>query len=162
MNDSWETPDDLFQKLDEEFKFDLDVCATYKTNKCEKFYGQYHPEGFIDALEQPWAGATCWMNPPYSRGNIDKFMEKAYKESLKGAIVVGPVRFDPSTKWFQKWVDDKADEVRMMARRVKFVGAPSAYNFPTCIVIYHPQYDPNIDYTQYSIWDWKPVKRVPL
>jgi len=164
MNDEWETPQDLFDVLDKEFNFNLDVCATYKTHKCKMFFGQYHLEGFMDALQVSWVKANCWMNPPYSRGNIDKFMEKAYKESLYGATVVCLVRFDPSAKWFQKWVDDKASEVRMMARRVKFVGADYAYNFPTCIVVYRPEGtaaripmepDNNGYGTYYTIWDWK-------
>lgn len=155
MNDLWETPQDLFDKLNEEFNFNIDVCATYKTNKCEHFYGQYHPEGFIDAIEQPWAEAICWMNPPYSRGNIEKFMEKAYNESLKGAIVVGLVRLDPSAGWFKRWVDGCATDVRMLARRVKFVGAPSAYNFPCCVVVYNPNYSEYEYVTDYYIWDWR-------
>ena len=34
----WETPPDLFAKLDAEFGFGLDVCATAENAKCERFY----------------------------------------------------------------------------------------------------------------------------
>ena len=34
----WETPQDLFDKLDQEFGFSLDVCATQENAKCQKFY----------------------------------------------------------------------------------------------------------------------------
>jgi len=84
MNDGWETPWDLFKILDDEFHFSLDVCADYKNHKVNPFFGEYHPGEFIDSLAQPWAKATCWMNPPYSRGNIDRFIKKAYNESIKG------------------------------------------------------------------------------
>lgn len=161
MDDYWETPKDLFDKLNKEFLFDVDVCATPETKKCGHWFGELGHLGFIDALQADWYDDTVmgftsfWMNPPYSRGNIEKFMEKAYKESLKGATVVCLVRFDPSAKWFQNWVDDKAEEVRMLARRVKFVGAPSAYNFPCCIVIYNPNCSKYEYITDYYIWDWK-------
>lgn len=56
---TWETPIDLFNKLDEVFGFELDVCAFKETAKCDMFYT---PE--IDGLSQNWQGC-CWMNPPY-------------------------------------------------------------------------------------------------
>jgi len=34
----WATPPDLFEKLDDEFHFTLDPCATSKSAKCAKFY----------------------------------------------------------------------------------------------------------------------------
>ena len=57
--DMWETPQDLFDDLDREFHFDLDVCATQENAKCKRYYT---PEQ--DGLIQPWKG-TCWCNPPY-------------------------------------------------------------------------------------------------
>ena len=33
-SDLWETPQDLFDKLNAEFRFTLDVCATADTAKC--------------------------------------------------------------------------------------------------------------------------------
>ena len=47
----WETPQDLFDKLNAEFHFDLDVCALPENAKCEKYYT---PED--DGLLQPWNG----------------------------------------------------------------------------------------------------------
>ncbi len=58
---SWETPQALFYKLNEEFHFELDVCATSENAKCKKYYS---PEE--DGLKQEWKG-VCWMNPPYGR-----------------------------------------------------------------------------------------------
>ena len=47
----WETPQDLFDKLNAEFHFDLDVCALPENAKCERYYT---PED--DGLLQPWNG----------------------------------------------------------------------------------------------------------
>ena len=37
-SDEWETPQDLFDDLDEEFHFDLDPCATDENHKCLAYY----------------------------------------------------------------------------------------------------------------------------
>lgn len=36
--DDWETPEDLFKKLDEEFHFTLDPCSSHENAKCKKHY----------------------------------------------------------------------------------------------------------------------------
>ena len=60
--DLWETPQDLFDKLNNEFQFTLDVCATPENAKCDNFYTKEQ-----DGLKYPWKGAV-WCNPPYGRG----------------------------------------------------------------------------------------------
>ena len=37
-NNNWATPQDFFDKLNEEFHFELDVCATAENAKCKKYY----------------------------------------------------------------------------------------------------------------------------
>jgi len=151
MNDEWRTPKDLFEKLDEEFYFDWDAACD--SHNCLTMSGCFeHGE---DSLQLDWDkyASSIWLNPPYSRGKIEPFMEKALITAEGGVSVVCLVRFDPSTKWFQTYVDKQANEIRMLARRVRFQGAPSAYNFPTCIVVYLPEYKRNS--TVYKIWDWK-------
>ena len=37
-SDDWSTPQDLFDRLDSEFHFDLDPCATAENSKCDSFY----------------------------------------------------------------------------------------------------------------------------
>lgn len=36
--DQWETPQYLFDELNDEFGFDLDVCADESNHKCTKYY----------------------------------------------------------------------------------------------------------------------------
>jgi len=66
----WETPQPFFDALNAEFQFVLDVCALPANAKCERFLT---PQD--DGLAQPWAPATCWMNPPYGR-EIGMWMRK--------------------------------------------------------------------------------------
>ena len=51
--DMWETPQELFDKLDEEFHFTLEVCAVPENAKCNRFYS---PED--DGLFQSWDGVV--------------------------------------------------------------------------------------------------------
>jgi len=159
MNDEWETPLDLFDKLNEEFNFVYDLCTkpNGSNSRCENWV--YDLKVFTESkVPEQYGNESYWMNPPYSRGNIDTCMEQAVNLFKRGKTVVCLVRFDPSTKWFQEYVDSVASEVRMLDHRVKFQGADSAYNFPCCIVVYDPKLHPALNpialRTEYNIWGW--------
>lgn len=49
--DLWSTPQDFFNKLDEEFNFDLDPCSTHENAKCSKYFTIVE-----DGLKQSWGG----------------------------------------------------------------------------------------------------------
>lgn len=59
--DDWETPSDFFKKLDAEFHFTLDACATDSNAKCVRYFTKES-----DGLSQDWGGETVYCNPPYS------------------------------------------------------------------------------------------------
>lgn len=131
QKDKYETPPPLFKKLDDEFHFTLDPCCELHTAKCKKFYTLED-----DGLSKDWQGETVFCNPPYSNGNIDKWMEKCYKESLKpNTIIVALVAVSTSANWFHNWVLNKA-ELRFVERRVRFVGAPYTATFSSVVVIF--------------------------
>ena len=54
----WETPASVFEPLNKEYKFTLDVCATRENAKAERFFSKEE-----NGLDQKWEG-VCWMNPP--------------------------------------------------------------------------------------------------
>ena len=154
-NDEWRTPNDLFETLNREFYFSFDAAC--KTINCKCSTGNYFDLG-MDALEAPWhmASRSIWLNPPYSRGNIYPFMQKAYMESLlTDNQIVCLVRDDPTARWYKNWVDGKALEVRRLKHRVRFMDADASYPFPCCVVIYDRRLHlPNQD-TAYRLWSWK-------
>lgn len=76
LTDDWPTPSYVFDKLDEEFHFTLDVCADDENHKVEKYFTKE-----TDGLMQQWDG-ICWMNPPYGR-SIGHWVRKAF-ESARG------------------------------------------------------------------------------
>ena len=129
-----ETPYDLFHKLDREFRFDLDVCATKKNTKVKKFFSKRD-----NGLKKNWQGRKkqsvhCWLNPPYSE--ITAWLRKATLEADRGATVVCLLPLDPTTAWWFTFVATTTCEVRFVGRRVKFVGEKSAAPFPSVLVVY--------------------------
>lgn len=69
----WETPQEFFDKLNREFDFTLDACATPENAKCINFYS---PEQ--DGLSMPWNGRV-WCNPPYGR-QVGQWVKKSVYE----------------------------------------------------------------------------------
>ncbi|MDQ3829163.1 MAG: phage N-6-adenine-methyltransferase [Candidatus Tectomicrobia bacterium] len=131
--DAWETPAVLFQALDAEFGFTLDVCADQTNAKC----AQYFTEA-VDGLQQRWTG-ICWMNPPYG-AEIGRWVQKAFEASLYGATVVCllPARVD--TRWWHHYVTH-ASAVRYLKGRLKFGGQTNSAPFPSAVVIFRPRED---------------------
>lgn len=56
-SDEWATPADFFEKLNSEFSFTLDPCATSDNHKCDKFYTAKD-----NGLSQNW-GAQGVLQP---------------------------------------------------------------------------------------------------
>lgn len=132
QSDMWETPQDLFDKLNDEFHFDLDVCATTGNAKCAAFYS---PEQ--DGLTQPWYG-NCWCNPPYGR-QVGKWVKKAYDTAyVNGNLVVMLLPARTDTSWFHNWIYNKA-EIRFLRGRLKFGNSKNSAPFPSMIVIFKPK-----------------------
>lgn len=47
----WETPQDFFDEIDNEFHFTLDACANEMNHKCDKYFSESD-----DGLKQNWGG----------------------------------------------------------------------------------------------------------
>ena len=128
--DDWETPQDLFDELDDEFHFTLDAASSDLNAKCEKHYTVED-----DGLSQSWAGNNVFLNPPYGR-NMKDWMRKAYEESQAEnttVVVLVPARTD--TAWFHDYVYGKA-ELRFLRGRLKFGGCENSAPFHSLVVVY--------------------------
>ena len=127
----WETPQDLYDKLDGEFNFTLDPCASHENHKCKKYYTIED-----DGLSKSWLGETVFMNPPYGR-EIGDWVKKAYSESRSGkATVVGLLPARTDTKWFHNYCYLYDVEIRFLKGRIKFSGSKNSAPFPSMVVIY--------------------------
>jgi phage N-6-adenine-methyltransferase len=136
-SDNWATPQDFFDKLNEEFHFTLDVCATPENAKCERYFT---PE--MDGLKQEWTG-VCWCNPPYSQ--IKQWIQKASESASNGATVVMLIPARTDTSYWHRYIWDTEQhrprpgvEVRFIKGRLKFGGSKNSAPFPSAVVIFRP------------------------
>lgn len=132
--EEWETPQYVFDWLNEQFDFNLDVCATIDNAKCKEYFDKS-----INGLNKKWGNRKCFMNPPYGK-DIFKWMFKAYKSSQEGALVVCLVHARTDTRWFHDYAM-KADEIWFVKGRLRFGDGKQSAPFPSCIVIFRPFQD---------------------
>lgn len=124
----WETPQELFDRLNDEFHFTLDVCATAENAKCSRYFTKEQ-----DGLKQDWAGETVWCNPPYGKG-IEAWCIRCSAHAVGGtAVMLIPARTD--ARWFHDHVYGKA-ELRFIKGRLKYGNAKWNAPFPSMIAIF--------------------------
>ncbi len=119
---TWGTPPALFNALDEFFHFTIDVAASKDNALCDRFYTKEE-----DGLAQSWGGESVWCNPPYGKGLLEPWLEKAFVETsfigrLKGeyanvAVLLLPAR--TSMGWYHEYC--LPAEIFPIKGRVSFV-----------------------------------------
>jgi len=148
-SDLWETPQWLFDKLNEEFVFDIDLTATANNTRvpiyCDDFFGD-HPFKYDSNHTGLSRKVTGWINPPYSQS--EKFITRAIdlitrRTAYKTIVMLLPV--DTSTKWFSllydrepKWQARPNVEIRFLQGRLKFTHPrvkATVARFPSMVVI---------------------------
>lgn len=130
-NQEWETPQWLFDELNREFNFNLDVCASENNHKCLNYFTKDD-----DALTKNWVG-TCYMNPPYSKVGV--WIDKACNEAIKhNNTIVCLILAKTNTNWWHDFCM-YASEIRLIQGRIKFEGAKHGLPWPTAIVIFRGQ-----------------------
>lgn len=129
----WSTPFDLFHRLDTEFGFTLDVCASAENHKVRRYFDLE-----TDGLKQSWDGERWWCNPPYGRG-ISAWTTKARLSSPQSVgVMLLPARTD--TKWWHNDVLPAADELRFIRGRLTFGKASAPAPFPSVLAIFRPRH----------------------
>ena len=128
----WETPQDFFDKLNEEFHLTLDPYCTHENAKCTKHYTRED-----NGLAQDWTGETVYCNPPYGH-DMPLWIKKCSEHARNGgtAVMLIPARTD--TKAFHEYIWGKA-EIRFIRGRLKFGGSKNSAPFPSMIVIFTEQ-----------------------
>lgn len=145
----WQTPDWLYNALDQEFQFVLDAAANGENHKAPHWLG---PDSPIceDGLVLPWQDAVVhllnlqatalsslavlqrvavFVNHPYSRklGMAHEPWLRQMALAGEHMTVVGVVPYSPQTKWWRKYVvgvDYRATEIRLFPYRIAFDPPP--------------------------------------
>lgn len=124
----WSTPIDLFDELNKEFKFTVDVCADTTNYKVKRYYNKKQ-----DGLSKSWDGEVAWCNPPYSE--CSEWARKAYESKNCTVVMLVPARVD--TRWFHDFIYNKSNvSYRFIKGRLKFSGSKNSAPFPSMIVVF--------------------------
>lgn len=127
----WETPQYLFDRLNDEFHFTLDACATQENAKVPHYYTKEQ-----DGLKQDWTGEIVWCNPPYGR-QMPLWIKKCYEHFIGGGTSVMLIPSRTDTKAFHEWVLPYA-ELRFIKGRLRFGNSKENAPFASVIVVFKP------------------------
>lgn len=129
----YETPNLLFEKLNEIFDFKIDLAASKENKKCNKFFSEKE-----NGLIQEWQDfnnpfSWCWLNPPGK--NLNKWVEKAYRESQTGTKIAMLIPSRTGTKYFHNFMAGKATII-FVEGRLKFEGQEFDAAFDSLLAFY--------------------------
>lgn len=133
--DLWSTPQGFYDKLNDEFHFTLDPCATHDNHKCPRYYTTEE-----DGLSQDWSDEIVFMNPPYGR-EIGKWVKKASEQQGGVVVCLLPARTD--TRYFHEYIYGKS-EIRFIRGRLKFGDSKNSAPFPSMVVVFRPVHNSQI------------------
>lgn len=136
------TPAVLFDPLNDEFDFGLDVAAERWSAKCERWYGPGSPWREDALAPQPWESSTgsAFLNPPFARISTPAWVARARRECRGGLLVVCVLPLRSDTRWWQRFA--AGSELRLVRGRVHYEGGSGAAPFPTGVVVMRPE-DPD-------------------
>jgi len=128
----WNTPQDLFQELNEEFHFNFDPAHP-------PIIGDYNE----NALSKQWFIADnrkvklrIFLNPPYDRKLMERFIKKVWQEMQEGraemAVFLLPLRAT-AMRFLIKL--DAGVEFRLLEKRLHFGDAENGAPFDSVIAI---------------------------
>lgn len=137
----WETPQALFDLLNRRHRFDYDPFAStlnHKTPFFSSLGGTFLRSGpdagaggagrvqysSATGIEYPWAGRRVFANPPYSRGLIDRCIDRAIEQAPATEVTVLLVPAATSSGWFQRLIPHGT--AVFLPKRVAFVHPPFA------------------------------------
>ncbi len=116
MKNSWGTDPAIFNAINNEFNFSLDAAASDKNHLVPNYLTIDD-----DAINTDWKAnmefygygnnSSVWINPPYGKGYIKKFMHKCIKEKDKGVTSVLLVPATLDAKWLPI---DEISEIRII------------------------------------------------
>lgn len=113
----WETPQDLFNRLNDEFHFTLDAAASDLNHKLPHYYTEKE-----DGLAQDWGGGRVFCNPPYGSRETGLWTEKCWREAQKPdtlVVLLIPARTD--RKSFHDFIYNKPNvTIRFLKGRLQF------------------------------------------
>jgi len=173
--DEYETPPELFNKLDKIFKFDLDVASNYMNSLCSESFIKDSSDG--DALDDDlWdcgRHLSIFCNPPFS--NKEEFLKRGVASRNYNTVIVFLLPNNArSTDYWCTYVL-QADLIINLTPRVQYLikgerpqrfdkktqkWIDSGVAFDSCVVVYYPRIkEINYGLPKEVYWQWKESTR---
>lgn len=113
------TPDHIIEELNSKYGELFDPCPN---------------NPMFDGLSLEWPkDKVIYVNPPYSRGQISKWVKKAHDEFLKGCSIIMLIPSYTDTVYFHQFIYGIA-EISFIKGRLKFKGYENSSSFPSMFV----------------------------
>lgn len=128
--DDRRTPRALWDPLNAEHRFTMDVAASSENALCDRYYTIEN-----SGLSNPWTGRV-WCNPPFS--DCGSWVAKAaweWKANHVDRIVMLLPSNRTEQRWWQTWVEPRRDKgcelsVRFLPGRLRFDVPEGTYSDP--------------------------------
>ena len=122
--DEWETPQELFDNLNKQYRFDFDCCANSLNNKAYLYSNNF--EGYY-----PDPKYICWMNPPFSK--VHSMFLQFFSIGIVGVAIYRCDNLE--TKTWQDVILLNADWIFIPRGRVCYEGMNgSGSRFPSALI----------------------------
>lgn len=124
LRDEWQTPQELWNKLHNQYNFNFDCCAEKDNTKCKDWTNCFE-ENFL------FKNRVCWMNPPFSIAW--KMFEHFFKVVKKGVAIYRCDNFE--TGLWQKVIFPNASWVFIPNKRISYDGLDGdGARFPSALI----------------------------
>lgn len=108
----YSTPQPIFDHFAKRFKITIDLCADPQNAKCDRYFSRE------ESLSRPWDcwDGWAWLNPPYGRGVIDPWVQKAAES---GWPILAMLPGNVNSPWWHDYVM-KSALLMFIRRKVSF------------------------------------------
>lgn len=140
MDQFAQTPKEIYNLLDSEFKFNFDPCPI-------------NPK--FDGLKIAWKSSN-YVNPPYTE--IPLWLEKALAERELGKNSVFLIPYRPHTKYFKELIQPNAKEIRFFRKRIRFNGYDNRAPFAVVAIVFDAKIKHGVSKSNFGILDIREIQ----
>jgi len=144
-SDEYQTPQYLYDFLNDIFNFTLDPCASQQIERQKRINTKVKYTIDDNGLFKSWINYSTFINPPYSQ--IKKWIQKSIDEmdnrfgtyrktGLKPSPIVLLVPARTDTRWFHHITNRVYTSVFLLKGRLQFdKSKTSKAPFPSCVIL---------------------------